>query len=385
MSRLNPNRIDQHRANAGMVAAAGAGGRANAGMVLPGVQLSDRMNNQQRKRGRQNVNRNGLGMDDTGDMSKIFGGGGNSNNNNPRRQQSQPQPPQQRVAEVNDRLLQDAANEARYGNQPRNFAQPKVANLPNIGRRNQSSPTPQAPSTDMQYGQQQPAVDLTKMDRAMDILVNQLDRGNDDSARVRSLEQRLGFLESENSDLKQFMTSQVSSLMAKLAQSEDRLLSEVQQRVELELEVRSRTQTSGVVEAHSNKRLATVERLVESQQNDIAILTSQLKSASDRLTAIPAMQDRVNAAISTVHQGSTEVRGVDDDVARLKEALRKRDSEQRDLLDTDNRKSAVLFGEVARLGKSIESAGSKTERALAVMSTRFESLEGRLKADERGK
>ena len=52
-------------------------------MVLPGVQLSDRMNNQQRKRGRQNVNRNGLGMDDTGDMSKIFGGGGNSNNNNP--------------------------------------------------------------------------------------------------------------------------------------------------------------------------------------------------------------------------------------------------------------------------------------------------------------
>ena len=60
--------------------------------------------------------------------------------------------------------------------------------------------------------------------------------------------------------------------MAKLAQSEDRLLSEVQQRVELELEVRSRTQTSGVVEAHSNKRLATVERLVESQQNDIAIL-----------------------------------------------------------------------------------------------------------------
>jgi len=352
--------------------------RNNAGMVLPGVQLSDRVNNQQR-RGRQNVNRNGLGMDETGDMSKIFGGpgnAGNADNGQPRRPRQQPQQQQQMqqqqqpraVAEVND-------NAQRY----RDFAKPKVANLPNIRRNMPGSPTPQAPSTDLPSD-----VNMVKMDRAMDILVNQLDRGNDDSARVRALEQRLGFIEAENQDLKQFMTSQVSSLMAKLAQSEDRLLSEVQQRVELELEVRSRTQSSGVVEAHSNKRLATVERLVESQQSEISTLTSRLKAATDRLTAIPAMQDRVNAAISTVHQGSTEVRGVDDDVARLKEAMRKRDSEQRELLDTDNRKSAVLFGEVARLGKSIDSAGTKTERALAVMSKRFESLEGRLKADERG-
>jgi hypothetical protein len=350
--------------------------RNNAGMVLPGVQLSDRVNNQQR-RGRQNVNRNGLGMDETGDMSKIFGGPGNAGNadngqpRRPRQQQQQQMQQQQQpraVAEVND-------NAQRY----RDFAKPKVANLPNIRRNMPGSPTPQAPSTDLPSD-----VNMVKMDRAMDILVNQLDRGNDDSARVRALEQRLGFIEAENQDLKQFMTSQVSSLMAKLAQSEDRLLSEVQQRVELELEVRSRTQSSGVVEAHSNKRLATVERLVESQQSEISTLTSRLKAATDRLTAIPAMQDRVNAAISTVHQGSTEVRGVDDDVARLKEAMRKRDSEQRELLDTDNRKSAVLFGEVARLGKSIDSAGTKTERALAVMSKRFESLEGRLKADERG-
>jgi len=365
---MNNNRQQQHR--------------NNAGMVLPGVQLSE---NNQRKRGRQNINRNGLGMDETGDMSKIFGGAGNRGGQ-PRRpnQQFQPppqqqpqqpqlqpqpqfhQPPTRYVAEVNDST---AGGGARY----RDFAQPKVVDLPNIKRRmpGSNSPTPEAPSTD-------------KMDRAMDILVNQLDRGKDESARVRALEQRLGFLESENSELKTYMSSQVASLMSKLAQSEDRLLSEVQQRVELELEVRSRQQSSGVVEAQSYKRLATVERLLESQQSEISTLKSNLNKANDRMMAIPAMQDRVNAAISTVHQGNSEVRGVDNDVARIKEVLRKRDSEQREIMDIDNRKSAVLFGEVARLGKSIDSASTKTDRALAMMATRFESLEGRLKADERG-
>ena len=346
--------------------------RNNAGMMLPGVQLSERV---QKKpaRGRQNINRNGLGMDDTGDMSKIFGGGGGAaagggggggGGGNARPPQNQ-----RYVAEVNDA--------GRY----RDFAKPKVVDLPNISqRRNAGSPAPQAPHTE-----QQPAIDADKMDRAMEILVSQLDRGNEDGGpRVRALEQRLHFIESENSDLKQFMSSQVASLMAKLAQSEDRLMSEVQQRVELELEVRSRSQTSGVVEAQSSKRLATIERLVEAQQSKISTLSSQLREANDRLTAIPAMQDRVNAAISTVHEGSSEVRGVDDDVARLKDALRKRDAEQRENLETDSRKSAVLFGEVARLGKSIESAGVKTERAVVIMQKRFESLEGRLKADERG-
>ena len=334
------------------------------------------LENNQRKRGRQNINRNGLGMDETGDMSKIFGGAGNRGGQ-PRRPNQQFQPPPQQqpqpqfqqptryVAEVND----STAGGARY----RDFAQPKVVDLPNIKRRmpGSNSPTPEAPSTD-------------KIDRAMDILVNQLDRGKDESARVRALEQRLGFLESENSELKTYMSSQVASLMSKLAQSEDRLLSEVQQRVELELEVRSRQQSSGVAEAQSYKRLATVERLLESQQSEISTLKSNLTQANDRMMAIPAMQDRVNAAISTVHQGNSEVRGVDNDVARIKEVLRKRDSEQREIMDIDNRKSAVLFGEVARLGKSIDSASTKTDRALAMMATRFESLEGRLKADERG-
>jgi hypothetical protein len=374
--------------------------RGYAGMVLPGVQLSERINNQQRKRGKQNINRNGLGMDETGDMSKIFGGGGNRSNagRGPRRpnqqyqqqeqHQYQPPPPSQYVAEVNDNNRNIGAEGggssiggrgggggARY----RDFAKPKVVDLPNIRKRMPGSPTPEAPSTDLP---KKPSLD--NVDRAMDILVNQLDRGQDDSARVRALEQRLGFLESENADLKQYMTSQISSLMSKLAQSEDRLLSEVQQLVELELEVRSRQQSSGVAEAQSYKRIATVERLLESQQSEISTLKSNLKEANDRLMAIPDMQDRVNAAISTVHQGNSEVRGVDNDVAKIKEALRKRESEQREIIDVDNRKNAVLFGEVARLGKSIESAGAKTERALAVMQTRFESLEGRLKADERG-
>ena len=88
--------------------------------MLPGVQLSERV---QKKpaRGRQNINRNGLGMDDTGDMSKIFGGGGGAGagggggggGGNARPPQNQ-----RYVTEVNDA--------GRY----RDFAKPKVVDLP---------------------------------------------------------------------------------------------------------------------------------------------------------------------------------------------------------------------------------------------------------------
>ena len=48
-------------------------------------------------------------------------------------------------------------------------------------------------------------------------------------------------------------------------------------------------------------------------------------------------------------------------VAHLQAALRKRDKEGRETQERENRKGAVLFGEVTRLGKAIEAANGKTD------------------------
>lgn len=286
--------------------------------------------------------------------------------------------------------------------------------LPSIaGRQNTSQSNPRAPGNDR-------IVNLDKVDRAMDLLVGQeqfpevgpaatkvnpvgkqrivnpasadirhntsanIDGDSRSTASVRALEQRIGFLESENHNMRTALSAQMSSMMAKMAQTEERMMTEVQRRVELELEVRAKAESSGVVEAQSFKRLAQLERLVEAQQSEMSQMSTRLSAAQDRLEAIPVMQDRVDAAVTSIHGAGAESAAVDDQVSRLRDGLRKRDAEVREFEERESRKGAVLFGEVSRLGKAIELAGTKTDRALLLMQKRFEAVESRLKADERG-
>ena len=215
--------------------------------------------------------------------------------------------------------------------------------------------------------------------------VNELPEvGRPQGARIRALEQRIGFLEGENENFKDLFSNQLQVLTEKIGQSENRLMSEVQQRVSLELEVKAGKVSKEVVESTNSTRLAELERLVESQQIQIVQLAEKNRQLADEISNVPRMQERMNSAISTVHQGTSEVREVDDDVQRLKQLFKKRDSDNREFEERENRKGAVLFGEVARLGKSIETAAAKQEKSLLLVQKRFEAIENRLKADERG-
>ena len=350
------------------------------------------MANRRRNRGR------GLGLDDTGDMSKVFGGGQDYYGNQPSRP----------AAGVRSRgggggVLPSIAG-GTGNNQPRAPGKDRIVNLDKVDR-----------AMDLLVGQEQfpeqfPEVGMAKATPAMmqqqRVVVNPASASYSGSANanasanaganagananapnpasVRALEQRIGFLESENHTMRTALSGQMASMMAKMAQTEERMMSEVQRRVELELEVRAKAESSGAVEAQSFKRLAQLERLVEAQQSEMSQMAARLSVAGDRLEAIPVMQDRVDAAVTSIHGAGAESAAVDDQVSRLRDALRKRDAEGREFEERESRKGAVLFGEVSRLGKAIELAGTKTDRALLLMQKRFEAVESRLKADERG-
>lgn len=57
--------------------------------------------------------------------------------------------------------------------------------------------------------------------------------------------------------LRDALGTQMNSIMDKLQQSEARVLSEVQRRVDLELEVRDKQQSAAVAEAKAGRRLAS--------------------------------------------------------------------------------------------------------------------------------
>ena len=323
-----------------------------------------------RRRGR------GLGLDDTGDMKKVFGAGDSY--------YSKPTRPNQ-----------DRGDAGMF---------PSIDN--NSGNnKGKDGSNPRAPTSSVENVQNR-IVNLDKIDRAMDLLVGQQEfpevnkvsdakdvgrRGQvnpaafgENPARIRALEQRIGFLESENQTMRTALGSQMQAMMEKMAQTEERMMSEVQRRVELELEVRAKAESAGATEAQSFKRLAQLERLVETQQSELSEMAAKIAASSDRLEAIPVMEDRVDAAVMSIHGAGEGNAAIDDEIARLRNVMNKREAEMRESKEKESRKGAVLFGEVARLGKAIELAGTKTDRALLLMQKRFEAVETRLKADERG-
>ncbi len=342
--------------------------RLGAAAVLPGAQLQQRQRANARKRGR------GLHMDDSGDMGKVFG------------MPAQPGAPRR----GNRQLPLKPGAVRRVPEVPQ---VPAVRRVPELPPARGASPAPLDAGRLLEAARNE---DLSNVDRAMDLLVGNIPPGSggpppppppppgESPTRVRALEQRLGFLEAENNTLRDALGTQMNSLMDKIQQSEARMLGEVQRRVELELEVRDKQQTAAVAEAKAGRRLTQLERLVESQQAEISDMAAKLSRAQQRLETIPAIHDRVDTAVMGLQKDALEKNAVDASVAHLQAALRKRDKEGRETQERENRKGAVLFGEVTRLGKAIEAANGKTDRALSLMQKRFEAVESRLKADERG-
>ena len=91
-----------------------------------------------------------------------------------------------------------------------------------------------------------------------------------DNAQAVSMMQRLDQLEKENSTLRDVLVQQQKSMLERMSDSESRIMSEVQRRVELEMEVRVKNKATDVGASAIEKRLAQMERIIESQQNEIA-------------------------------------------------------------------------------------------------------------------
>ena len=81
-------------------------------------------------------------------------------------------------------------------------------------------------------------------------------------------------------------------------------------------------------------------------------MASKLTAASNRLEDIPVMQGRVDAAVSSIYNAGAENAAVDDQVSRLRDALRKRDSEVREF-ESVRVEGSSFVREVSRLGKAI--------------------------------
>ena len=184
---------------------------------------------------RRNCGR-GLGLDDTGDMAKVFGGGKDFYKNPSR-------PPAGTRSGGGGAML--------AGNNALGIGMlPAIAGPNNNVDNKSADKNPRAPEN-----RSDRIIDLDKVDRAMDLLVGHdrfpeveavkpqnpatANTGQAGPVSVRALEQRLGSLRQRTRQRGRRERAD-AVYDEKMAQTEDRMMAEVQRRVELELEVRPR-------------------------------------------------------------------------------------------------------------------------------------------------
>ena len=241
------------------------------------------------------------------------------------------------------------------------------------------------------------AVNKTKVDEAMKILQNAdpnylrniVEPSNTpqfaiDNAQAISMMQRLEQLEKENGTLRDVLVQQQKSMLERMSDSESRIMSEVQRRVELEMEVRVKNKAADVGTSVIEKRLAQMERIIEGQQNEIADFKEKSKRLDNNSRLLQIVQQRIDSAVQTVQSGTGGVKIVDEDLHRLKEIVKSREEQDREFQQREKRKGAVMFGEVTRLGKIVETSSERMGKGLSLLQKRIEGLELRLKSDERG-
>ena len=204
------------------------------------------------------------------------------------------------------------------------------------------------------------------------------------NSQAISLMQRLDQLEKENSTLRDVLVQQQKSMLERMSDSESRIMSEVQRRVELEMEVRVKNKATDVGASVIEKRLAQLERLVESQQTEISDFNDKSKRLDSNSRLLQIIQQRIDSAVQTVQSGAGGVKVVDEDLHRLKMIVKEREDKEKQFQEREKRKGAVMFGEVTQLGKIVETSSERMGKGIGLLQKRIESLELRLKSDERG-
>ena len=98
------------------------------------------------------------------------------------------------------------------------------------------------------------------------------------------------------------------------------------------------------------------------------------------LNLLQIVQQRIDSAVQTVQSGTGGVKIVDEDLHRLKEIVKSREEQDREFQQREKRKGAVMFGEVTRLGKIVETSSERMGKGLSLLQKRIEGLELRLKS-----
>lgn len=82
-------------------------------------------------------------------------------------------------------------------------------------------------------------------------------------------------------------------------------------------------------------------------------------------------QQRIDSAVQTVQSGTGGVKIVDEDLHRLKEIVKSREEQDREFQQREKRKGAVMFGEVTRLGKIVETSSERMGKGLSIHAKLF--------------
>lgn len=200
----------------------------------------------------------------------------------------------------------------------------------------------------------------------------------------KSMEHRIAVLERENGTLRDVLVNQQKQMLERMTASESRIMSEVQRRVDLEMEVQTKHKSTDVASSVLEKRLAQMERLISSHQNGLGEQREMRKKMDEQGRVIATMQQRIDSAVQNLQSKAGGVREVDEDLSRVKTLLRQKEEMDKEFRETEKRKGAVLFGEVSRLGKIIEGSSERAGKGMNLLQQRIEGLEDRLKSDERG-
>ena len=289
-------------------------------------------------------------LDNSGDMAKVFG--------------MQPYPP--------DAKSERKVNEVNGGNAgpataPMGVDKMKVRRAVQAIEEERRSPV-QALSKAENYGYQRDPVPPAPSNNVF----------------MKSMEQRIDVLEQENGTLRDVLVQQQKQMLERMATSESRILSEVQRRVDLEMEVRTKSKSTDVASSVIEKRLAQMERVINSQQTELGGQREMRRKLDEQTKIITMLQQRIDSAVQSVQTGAGGVAIVDEDLSRVKTLLRQKDETDKEFREREKRKGAVIFGEVSRLGKVIEGSSERMGKGLTLLQQRIEGLEGRLKSDERG-
>ena len=133
-----------------------------------------------------------------------------------------------------------------------------------------------------------------------------------------------------------------------MAASEDRIMSEVQRRVDLEMEVRTKSKSTDVASSVIEKRLAQMERIMNSQQTELGEQREMRQKLEEQTKVIRMLQQRFDSVVQNVQTSTGGAALVDADLSRVKTMLRQKDETDKEFREREKRKGGCnLWGSLA--------------------------------------